>query len=245
MKVNILRRLPFPDDHFDVVYSSHVLEHFPRETTAAILGECLRVLKPEGILRTVIPDLENTCREYIRILDTYEISAESRQRYEWIVLELLDQLIRTQASGKMYVYIRQLMAHNDQQLLSYVQSRTGMDSSPSPAVERTSRWQGITWNRIKTKLTYSYIAAVKRLLPAGMRATIIDDTRIGEKHKWMYDHVGLKLLLEECGFGSVAFHTAATSEITDFNSHCLDVEPDGTAYKPVSLFCEARKPRHE
>lgn len=41
-----LTGLPFPDGHFDVVLSSHVLEHIPDDRAA--LREIARVLKPSG-----------------------------------------------------------------------------------------------------------------------------------------------------------------------------------------------------
>lgn len=45
--------LPYPDASFDVVYSSHVLEHVASENKA--LEEMKRVLKPEGILIIGVP----------------------------------------------------------------------------------------------------------------------------------------------------------------------------------------------
>ena len=53
-RVNLLQRLPFADGTFDVVYSSHVLEHFAPATAEALLRECHRVLKPgsTAVLRT-------------------------------------------------------------------------------------------------------------------------------------------------------------------------------------------------
>lgn len=46
-------KLPFPDESFDVVYSSHVLEHVNSEIEA--LKEMKRVLKPNGILIIGMP----------------------------------------------------------------------------------------------------------------------------------------------------------------------------------------------
>src|SRR5580658_121949 len=68
-RANLLSGFPFPDQSFDFVYSSHVLEHFTKEQARVLLAEAHRVLKPGGIIRTVVPDLEGTCREYLRILD--------------------------------------------------------------------------------------------------------------------------------------------------------------------------------
>lgn len=46
--------LPFDTDHFDIVYSSNVLEH--TADPAQVLREGLRVLKPGGILQIVCPN---------------------------------------------------------------------------------------------------------------------------------------------------------------------------------------------
>lgn len=45
-----------PDDHFDVVRLSHVLEHIPEPN--GFLDECIRVLKPGGILTVIVPSGE-------------------------------------------------------------------------------------------------------------------------------------------------------------------------------------------
>jgi len=46
--------LPFPDESFDLVYSSNVLEHTERPAT--VLDEALRVLRPGGILHFEMPN---------------------------------------------------------------------------------------------------------------------------------------------------------------------------------------------
>ena len=46
--------LPFDDDHFDVVYSSNVLEH--TLDPAKVLQEAMRVVKPGGIVQIVCPN---------------------------------------------------------------------------------------------------------------------------------------------------------------------------------------------
>ncbi len=61
--------LPFEDNVFDLVYSSHVLEHFKKANTQAIVNEWVRVLKPEGIIRLSVPSLE-------ALIKIYEISGD-------------------------------------------------------------------------------------------------------------------------------------------------------------------------
>ncbi|WP_153531306.1 class I SAM-dependent methyltransferase [Actinomadura macrotermitis] len=45
--------LPFPDDHFDKIIASEVLEHIPDDMSA--MAELLRVLKPGGQLAVTVP----------------------------------------------------------------------------------------------------------------------------------------------------------------------------------------------
>ena len=239
--MNLLQRLPFADGVFDAVYSSHVLEHFAPATAEALLRECQRVLKPGGILRTVLPDLETACREYVRLLDEVKTSETARKRYEWIILELLDQLTRTQPSGRIAAYRQKLLDANDQEMIAYVKSRTDTipwNVAPSSTGERL---RALTWNKLRTKLVYKYVDLVKCLLPSSLRSTLIDDTRIGEKHKWMYDQYSLAELLQRCGFAQVVFLSASESQIPGFVNDGLDTEPDGRPYKPGSLFSEAKK----
>ena len=57
--------LPFPDNTFDYIYSSHLLEHLAQGVVGHLLRECYRVLKPGGVLRLVVPDLYKAASEYV------------------------------------------------------------------------------------------------------------------------------------------------------------------------------------
>jgi predicted SAM-dependent methyltransferase len=52
-----VRGLPFPSGSVDVIYASHFLEHLRREDARAFLREARRLLRPDGVLRLVVPDL--------------------------------------------------------------------------------------------------------------------------------------------------------------------------------------------
>jgi hypothetical protein len=64
----------------------------------------------------------------------------------------------------------------------------------------------------------------------------------GEVHLWMYDRFSLARALEAAGFVKPAVCSASTSSFPDWARYGLDVEPDGSTYKPDSLFMEAHKP---
>lgn len=53
----------------DLIYSCHVLEHFPRPKTFSVLLEWNRVLKPGGVLRVAVPDWDATVEIYRRTQD--------------------------------------------------------------------------------------------------------------------------------------------------------------------------------
>jgi SAM-dependent methyltransferase len=63
---DLTREFPWADSSVDVVYSSHTLEHMSREDGARFLAECHRVLRRDGIMRIVVPDLEYNVGEYVR-----------------------------------------------------------------------------------------------------------------------------------------------------------------------------------
>lgn len=62
---DLTKKFPWADSSVDVVYSSHTLEHFTREDGKTFLAECHRVLRNNGIIRIVVPDLLNIAVEYI------------------------------------------------------------------------------------------------------------------------------------------------------------------------------------
>lgn len=57
--------LPFPDECFEVVVLWHVIEHFGREESDALLRECNRVLKPGGRFIAAVPDIRQLAKRYL------------------------------------------------------------------------------------------------------------------------------------------------------------------------------------
>lgn len=55
----------FPDEHFDYILASDILEHFPISKTNTLLQEWKRVLKTNCIIEFRLPDLEAICKKYV------------------------------------------------------------------------------------------------------------------------------------------------------------------------------------
>lgn len=56
--------LPYERESFDLIYASHVLEHFSRYFTLSALGHWRDLLKPDGVLRLSVPNFEAVCKYY-------------------------------------------------------------------------------------------------------------------------------------------------------------------------------------
>lgn len=65
-QVDVTKGIPKPDSSIDIILNSHFLEHLDRPQGEAFLRECYRVLKPNGLLRTVVPDAKLLAKKYLK-----------------------------------------------------------------------------------------------------------------------------------------------------------------------------------
>lgn len=86
--------LPFPDNHFDLVYSNGVIHHTPN--TAIVLDEIHRVLRPGG--RTVLMVYAENSLHYWRNL-FYDLGIKDRQLDEWSVGEIMSRSVEISEAG--------------------------------------------------------------------------------------------------------------------------------------------------
>ncbi|GAB3693516.1 hypothetical protein GCM10027592_13460 [Spirosoma flavus] len=250
MEHNILSGLPFPSNQFDVVYHSQVLEHIPKEKADDFLAECFRVLKPGGIIRVVLPDLENIVNEYQKYMNlcVSERTDVAEANYDWILLEMYDQTVRNRPGGHMGTYFAKPELQNEtyvlersgyigQALRNHYQQRTETNVA-RPRLKRT-------FERIVRNLNYKKIRS--RLLSAVLTSEERESIRLGqfrnggEIHYWMYDRFSLSRLLLKTGFENPTQKTPFKSDVPDWASYNLDVK-DGQVFDPAALFIEARKP---
>ncbi len=238
-RVNLLNGLPFDSGSFEVVYSSHALEHFTREQGRFLIREAHRVLRKGGILRIVVPDLEESCREYLRILSLPE-GEKKDKLYRWTIVELIDQMVRRLPSGQMKPLFDEVMSGDDEELKRYIQSRTQNTPWTPPAAPLSfpAKLKRLTPRKLATKVSYGYLALVTRLIPRPLRDQVLIQTPIGECHRWMYDGYSLAKLFEEIGFREVRRMEYNQSSIPHFNDNCLDCLANGEPYKYKSVYME-------
>ena len=62
---DIIKGLPFPSNSVHGIYASHVLEHLALNDFRIALRNTFNILRPNGIFRLVVPDLELYARNYI------------------------------------------------------------------------------------------------------------------------------------------------------------------------------------
>jgi SAM-dependent methyltransferase len=62
---DIRRGLPLDDDSIDYAVSVHALQEIPLAEIAPALAELRRVLRPDGVLRLVLPDLDKGIDAYL------------------------------------------------------------------------------------------------------------------------------------------------------------------------------------
>lgn len=116
---DLRKGIPFDKETFDVVYHSHIIEHFSKEEAPIFLSECYRVLKQGSVLRIVYPDLEQIILNYIRLLKGLKDGQlKFVDDYDWIMLELFDQTVRNVSGGEMAKYFIKEFIRNEEFILS-------------------------------------------------------------------------------------------------------------------------------
>ena len=227
---NLYNGIPFNDGLFEVVYHSHLLEHFPKKYAPLFLKECHRVLKPGGIMRIAIPDLEQIARSYIYYLEkSLQGDLEAQNCYEWIMIELCDQMVRNKSGGEMLEFWKK----NPMPAEDFVFKRVGPEIKRSILGFRNNSIINSKCENIDSKPEDSYQESDLQKL-SQFRVS-------GEIHQWMYDRYSLSKLLSETGFFNIRQCHADESDIPNFRSYLLDTEENGMIRKPDSLFIEANR----
>ena len=237
---NIKNKLPFSSDSVDVVYHSHVLEHINKFEAEKFIADCFRVLKPGGIIRVVIPDLEQICLEYLSNLAKGFNSNDQSAilNYKWNKIELFDQIVRQKSGGEMLVTIKGGKFNKD-----YILFRNGEEFKPLLNLnfpDGQSPQFSLKDKIINFLRRDDRFSRLKRFIVGFVKKA--NPQKSGEAHRWMYDKLDLKILLASVGFRDFKIMNYNESGILDWNKYALDKAQDGDyPRKPDSLFVEALK----
>ncbi len=244
--VDIRQTLPYPDDFFDACYSSHLLEHLKVPEASQFLQECWRILKPGGVIRIVVPDLEKMARIYLKLLDELQSGhQELEANYDWIMLELYDQVVRHYAGGEMKLYLTNphlsnhdfILSRIGQEALSYCEGSTRQHSLWQKLQNKSLGWG---WQKFRLFLAQTMVKLIGgKAIEQAFKEGIMRNS--GEIHRWMYDSFSLQRQLAKTGFTEICVCQAENSRIPSFKDYQLDTI-NGKIRKPDSLFMEGVKP---
>jgi predicted SAM-dependent methyltransferase len=240
---NLLDRLPMSDETAELIYSSHFLEHVPRVMVPKLLCECLRCLKTDGIIRLVVPDLENLAREYLNMRERGEHS-----KADFVVIEMIDQCVRRVSGGELgnlYKKLAEKSSSDNASMIDYIRVRTGEDllqfDSHPRIIGLKSLYRMVS--AFKNRIQQYWIRFCILLLPSAFRNQNISLSQVGERHQWLWDFHQIKTELEAAGFTDVMRLSSKSSTVTDFPFDCLDLDNQGLPRKGnESMYIEARKP---
>jgi SAM-dependent methyltransferase len=66
LECDIRRGVPLPEETFDYIVGMHLLQDLPYPDILPALKELRRLLKPDGVLRLGLPDLDKALEAYLR-----------------------------------------------------------------------------------------------------------------------------------------------------------------------------------
>lgn len=216
---NLRNGIPLQSNSADVVYASHVLEHIDHAEAPRFVAEIARVLKSEGIVRLVVPDLETAARNYLAALDAVRSNQGDRDAdhaHELATILFIDQMVRRELGGELASWLR---AHVGSPVI----------------VEKGGILAGILQSRPRLEERGRMANALARVLG------LLDPVKRGEVHRWMYDEHSLTRLLWEHGFREVVRLGASDSRVDGWANFELDTDHDGSTHHPDSLWVEAVK----
>ena len=102
---NFIEGIPFANNSVDFIYHEHLIEHLDYEEGLAFMKECLRVLKPKGVMRIACPDLDDLIESYTK--DTWrEKSWFKKYHFEWMPSKcyMINICMNQSPWGHKYVY---------------------------------------------------------------------------------------------------------------------------------------------
>jgi predicted SAM-dependent methyltransferase len=244
LTMNILSGLDFPENTFDVVYSSHFVEHLDLKQLDRVLKEVFRVLKPRGIIRVATPDLEELVNSYTKYLDELKSGPDLlvEKKYDWIRTELFDQIVRDKSGGDMVDTMNNAQGEMSKFLfdrfgLAFSEIASGKPTIPKGGI--SNKFKGRSPLEVLKRIT-NYLSRLITSMVSSKAAKIGLFRMSGEVHRYMHDAYSLDRAFTQAGFSEAKVMSAFDSDIENWASYGLD--SNGTVgHGPTALFMEAHK----
>ena len=247
---DITRPLLFLDNTFDAVDAYHVFEHLTPKEGERFAAEIYRVLKPGGIFRISVPDLERIAREYLMFLEESlkDPSEQNILRYRWAVMEMIDQATRDYSGGLMLEALK--AGHFDKVIVKerygdvfddFFDQRARKERGAWTPPSRKTFFQRVFSNipqKIARKWTYT---VYEKKLRKKLKEINGDPLKTKERVRWMYDRLSLRLLVEKTGFTEFVRKDFNTSGIPNWDKYDLDQSNYGMHALDPSVYVECRK----
>jgi ubiquinone/menaquinone biosynthesis C-methylase UbiE len=138
---DIRNGLPLPDNRFDYIVSIHALPEIPYGDLDQALSELRRVLRPGGVLRLGLPDLEKAIRAYqTKDIDYFLIGDEVTKS---LTGKMIVQLTWYGRSRSMFTaeFIKELLARNGYQSITACEYRRTASQYPGIVELDDRQWE--------------------------------------------------------------------------------------------------------
>ena len=244
--------LEFADETFDAVYVNHVFEHLTPSQGELCARQIFNALKPGGIWRVSVPDLEWLCQHYLETLSAADShpTRENAVRYRWAVMSIFEQMVRNRSGGLMQdaieqgdyddAQLRQLFGDMLRPLVERTQSARSRAADAGRQPRQARRRRSFTFRAVLGRI---YRAARTILGEPPPYTDRLDPRVTKEAVQWMYDRFSLRCLVEQAGFEDVRQMDHLSSSIPGWSAYDFDRSNNGGYPLDPSVFIEGRKPR--
>jgi predicted SAM-dependent methyltransferase len=246
---DLTKGIPLQSNAADAVYSAAVLEHIRPADVPSFLAECVRVLKPGGLLRIAVPDFEQQVKAYLAELDAAKSgSSAANTRREWMLIEMIDQVGREKSGGGMAAFLSRKQSVDENFIVQrigeegrdLVRSLNGRDVEADPDI-CAPRGYMVRGRKLGQMLCKWLLRSPD--LQADLAALEVGRFRLnsGEVHRWVYDEMSLRNCMSAAGLENLTAMPHGQSSIPNWTDYHLEVSPNGLVQKPDLLIVEGVK----
>ena len=111
IRCDVSKGLNYGNDTVGKIYSSHLLEHLPRDKGVIFIKECYRILKRGGVMRLVVPDLLFHAEQYVeasKALISREELANDRTTHDDFLNTIYGAYLKKRRYGAEHCYMYDL-----------------------------------------------------------------------------------------------------------------------------------------